>query len=128
MTFMELTALEDESMQRIDLGGASASTSPDSNARYRVLVHALFWGQWKGKKIRVVATSHPTARVYEDVTVAAAIAYLRQHPDDTDVRVVTGNIKTNTSRPIQPSRRAQAEFTDVIDVDFEIVPLDEKRK
>lgn len=115
-SIFELDAVNDDAFERLPLGRSADHIG--ESPRYRVLIHAMFWGAWKGKRVRLLATSHPSAKACEDVTDALAATYLLRHPGDEEVRRVVA-APTDPMSLRSRSKRTTMREEVVIDAEFE---------
>lgn len=114
----DLVALNDHAMEVMNLGDAADPMFEGS--RYRVLVYALFWGAWKGARVRIVSSGGGTVAACEDVTAALCLQYLARHGADEEVRRL-GNPIRNDQRPGATRNTKGREIINLGVIDAEVI-------
>lgn len=118
----DLVALNESAMETMNLGDAA---DPQFEApRYRVLIYALFWGAWKGARVRVVSSGGGTVAACEDVTSALCLQYLARHGRDEEVRRL-GHPVRNDQRPGATKNTKGREVINIGVIDVEVIEEDE---
>lgn len=85
----DLVAINEETREVMNLGHPSEHV--EESVRYRVLVHAMFWGAWQGKRVRIISSTGSTVAACTDVTAALATQYVAKHGKDVAAFALTAH-------------------------------------
>lgn len=104
---LKLWAFCDARSERISLGVASPDRSKSMTREVvmgRVLIFSLYWGVWKGTRMRIVAGGTPESLHSKDVTEDAINDYLAKNPtDEAAKQVLTDQPRETNKRPASKS-------------------------
>lgn len=85
----DLVAINEETREVMNLGHPSEHV--EESVRYRVLVHAMFWGAWQGKRVRIISSTGSTVAACTDVTAALATQYVAKYSKDNAAYALTAH-------------------------------------
>lgn len=80
---LKLWAICDAKGERFDLGLANPSSEDKREAIIgRVMIFSMYWGAWRGTRVRVVAGGTPESMHMRDATETLIEDYIRKNPTD----------------------------------------------